>query len=214
MALTRTQAVSANTTTATITTPTVNDLILVFAYNANSATAPSAANLYTDSGSATVGTTAARVGFKLSAGTETNCGTWTNATNVVCHVYRGYDLDASLNVAGGLVPFTTNAGSTSISFPTYAGITPSGNDWIVAFAAANSATSGFASNTTGGTVLTHTTNQITIGGWDTNAGVASYSTTSLTIVTSSPWISTVFNMTALIVVPDLIQQPLVPAGRR
>ena len=125
-------------------------------------------------------------------------------------------MDASINASNitGALPFTTNAGSTSISFPTYAGITPSGNDWIVAFAAAKSATSGFASNTTGGTVLTHTTNQITIGGWDTNAGVASYSTTSLTIVTSSAWISTVFNMTPLIVVPDLIQQPLVPAGRR
>src|SRR4029450_2773237 len=88
-AVSRTQAVSANADNATITSTANGDLIIVFAYNGSAAAAPSLASGFTslDSGIAT--SQGMIIGYKVSSGGDTSTGTWTSATQVVCHVYAG-----------------------------------------------------------------------------------------------------------------------------
>jgi len=211
MPISRVQNVSANASSATLSSTTANDLIVVFAYNNASTTAPTLVSGYTSLDTQGPGGSAngCRLAYKLSGGGETTTGTWTTATNVVAHVYRGQITSGAggANGIGFLAAATGNSAIFSWTGTTL-GVTD-GSSWVAGFGGAKSATAGVNGNSTGGTVLTNATAQTIITGKDTNAGVASFSTTTLTFTTSSRWITEAVEIkNAPAPTPDLILQPL------
>lgn len=183
-AISRTQAVSADSNTVTITSTSANDVIIVFAYNGSSATIPTLDGAFTNLDSQTGTSQGFRSGYKVSAGGDTSCGTWTNATQVICHVYAGTSTSAPF------VNSTKTAGNSATL--TYTGFTMSVTNntaWIVGFGGARSATAGMNGNTTGGTVLTNRTSKTTANGLDTGATTSTFSSTTLTVTTSGRWLT-------------------------
>ena len=177
MAISRTQQVSANAATATITAAQAGDLILVFAYSTTT-TVPSLPSGYTNLQGGAGTQQAYRCGYKLAAGGETNCGTWTNATNVACHVYRGVDQTTPVSA-----PAAATAGNSATL--SYAGLTYSANSFVVGFGANKAATAGMGGFMSGGPpVLSVRTNQTTINGCDVgpqaSGGTGTASTLSVT----------------------------------
>lgn len=182
-AIARKQATSANANTVAITSTTAGDVILVFAHRAGSTTAPSlpAGGGYTSLASTSVGTSSARLGYKISAGGDTSIGTWTNATQVVTIIYSGLNQTTPVTLNGNAI--AAAAATTTLPFNTFTnGMTAAGTSWVAGFGAAQSATAGMNSNTTH---LTSRTNLTTACGLDSGAAQASWSTESFTFTTSS-----------------------------
>lgn len=120
----------------TITIPAghqLGDILLIFAFRDGSATNPTVPAGWNVITNTTDGTTCSvSIGWKLATSGAETSGTWTNATGLMCHVYRGAD---------PVTPFGTlvaNAGTTSPS--TYGstigvGLDRMDNQWFVAFQA-------------------------------------------------------------------------------
>lgn len=185
MAIARTQAVSANANTATLTSTAANDCILVFAYNNASTTIPSLPANYTSLSTNSATGNACRIGYRVSPGAETNCGTWTNATNVACMVYTGCNL---------VTPFlNTTTGAGNGATLTYTGFTmsdTSGRDVIAGFGGAKAATAGMGGILTGGPpTLAVRTNQTIINGVDSAGGVTSFTSNTLSVTGSGRWLT-------------------------
>jgi hypothetical protein len=178
VAISRTQAVSATANNVAIASCAAGDIIVVWSYFAGTATIPTLAAGFTNI-VATAGTQqAARLAYKVAVGGETSSGTWTNATQVVCMVYRGAS-------GFGATPTIAAANSTSISMPAVTLQDTSGGSVILGFAGAASATAGMNSNPTGGTVaLTNRANQVKAAGLDSAATAANYTAQTLTVTTS------------------------------
>jgi len=184
-AITRIQAVSANANNVAITSTTNGDLIIVFAYFAGTATIPSLAAGFTNIQSSAGVSQAMRIGYKISAGADTSSGTWTNATQVVCHVYRGTAASAAA------IGATTAVGAGNSVTLSYAALTlqnTSGTSWVAAFGGASSATAGMNGTPTGTAPnLGNRTNQTLCNGLDTGAGATSFTAQTLTVTTSGRW---------------------------
>lgn len=158
--ITRIQQNSATTNVATITTPNVHDLILVFAFNGSTTTVPTSPAGYTG---VTNGTGANACGYKaawkFSNGTETNTGTWTNATAIAVIVYRNVAAIGGNNQLNGATATITYGAVTFLGM----------NSWVAGFA--GNITSAAAVAPTGMTLVT---NVPTVVGSDTEAPVASW----------------------------------------
>ena len=186
MAISRTQAASANSTSVSITTPTKGDLILVFAYRAASAIPPTVATGYNTIVSGGANTNSEIVGWKIAAGTETTSGTWTNASSVECLVYRG--VNQALPIGASI----DNGGSSATL--SYTGITlqvTDGTSWVVGFA--GNRTSLVNTAPTGMTSETH---QTTVIASDTNAGATSWSTQTVAGNSNTGWRTVVIEIVA------------------
>ena len=178
MAISNVQAASANASSVAISTPNAGDLILVMAYNDAAATAPTLLAGYTSITSTTSTLEGAILAFKIAVGNETSTGTWTNATNIVCIVYRG---------TAGIGNFGTAAvgNSASIGYPTLTLKNAHGSSWVAGFAGAKGATAGM--NGTASPLTSNRTSQTTVNGLDTNGGVTSFAGATLTVTTSGRW---------------------------
>lgn len=168
--------------------PTAGDTIIVFAHRDGSTTAPTIPTASLTSPAATVSTYAllstgsgntnsARVGVRISDGTETTTGSWTNATSIAAVIYRGANVAPFGNFATG------GAASTSIAYNTFTLDVTTGSSWVVGFAAHRTATN-VTSAPTNMTLVTSATDIVVS---DTNAGVSSWSTQSSTVNASSGW---------------------------
>ena len=175
------QAASANTNVVSITAPVTGDLILVLSYKNGNTSAPTLATGYTSITTKAGTLSAARLGFKVSVRSETDCGTWTGATNIVCLVYRGVNTGALTNVAS-----STSSGLT-ISYPTLTLNVTSGTSWVVGTAGDLAALTGM--NGTTAALTANRTNQTTVNGLDTNGGVTSFAAQSLVVTGSGSWIA-------------------------
>jgi hypothetical protein len=178
MAISRISSAAAQTSSATITTPTAGDVILVFAHRDGSTTAPTLPAGYTTIITGNSNTNSERVGFKYSDGTETTSGTWTNATSVAVGVYRGCDPQ----VPYGAV-LDNGGASTTPATSTLTMQAADGTSWVVAFAAHRTATNLNQSLAN----LTLVTSATDIGISDSNAGVSSYTGGSITVNANSGW---------------------------
>lgn len=179
--ITRTQAVSANANNVAITSTSAGDYILVFAYFAGTATQPSLPSGFTNLTTQLGTGQACRVGFKVSPGGDTSSNVWTNATQVVCHVYRGV-------LAAGAVG-TINAGnSASLGWLTLTPQVTDGSSWVVGFGGATSATAGMNGNPTGTAPnLVNRTNVTVANGLDTGAGASSFAAQTLVVTGTGRW---------------------------
>jgi hypothetical protein len=195
----RTDARTGTASSLTLTSTNVNDLIIVFAYNGGSTTIPSLVSGYTSIDTQSSVSNACRIAYKLSPGGETSTGTWTNATDMHAHVYSGHDINNPPSLAAA-----TLGNSAVLSF---AGATVhSKNDWVAGFAGAISSASGMNADTTGGTVLIHTTTSaLRKQGFDTNAVAGGNTTAStLTVTGTGRWITEVVIIKAILSAGSLI----------
>ena len=101
------------TTSATLPTFTAGDLAVVWAYRDGSTTAPTLPAGWTNINSSGANTNSARIGYRILVGGDTTTGTWTNATEVLVHVYRGHGVTAQLAPNSAM----TSGSSTTVSYP-------------------------------------------------------------------------------------------------
>ncbi len=183
MAIVFRSAASANSSSVSITTPTSGDVILVMAYNNASTTIPTLASGYTSVDTQAPGgsSNAARLAWKISDGTETTSGTWTNATQVVVLIYGG----VKSSPVGAFLASTGN--SASLSYATLTLNVTSGSSWVAGVGAAKGATAGMNGTTTA--LTSSRTNVTTANGLDTNAGVTSFAAQTLSVTGSGRWIT-------------------------
>ena len=169
---------------ATVTIPAhqVGDLILIFAYRDGSNTAPT---IPTAGGTVptwtTIGSTGANTNssaFVRTTATATNhtSGTFTNATELICLVYRGATVGAS---AGG-----SGSATTSIAYPALTLQRTNNTSWVVGVAGHRTATNVELAPT-------GMTNRTSIGteaaGHDTNGTVSSWTQQTVTVNASSAY---------------------------
>lgn len=173
---------SANANTVNITTPAVNDIILCFAFNNATTTIPTLPAGYTSISTSTTTGAAERIGYKLSAGSETNSGVWTNGTNIACNIYRGIDTTTPI---GNHTPTAGNSAILTYGAITYA--VSDGSSLGTGFGGAKSATAGM--NGTTAALTTNRTNQTTINGLDTTSGGTALASSTLTVTTSGRWLT-------------------------
>lgn len=181
----------AGTTSFTFSATATNDLKVIFAYRSGSTTAPSLPAGWTtiSTGStATGGTTGSfRIGCNVSSSSsDTGSGTWTNATNIAGASYSGTAVNATgnCNISGIGTTGTSNAKTSTTA--SYGAITlQDSNSWVIGFLGDSAASLCTPSG------MTNVTSSGDADISDTNANVASWSTTTCS-VSSSTW------MTALV----------------
>jgi len=181
------QGEATGTNTATLPAHQAGDLILCFAYRDGNNTAPTVPGGvgWSTVGSAAGGNTNSSVLVrKVAAGSSETVGTFTNATSVVCLVYRGVNQSSPV---GGQAD--TGAQSSTITYPALTMTVTDDTSWVAGFAGHRSA------NVTIETAPSGMTNRTSVSdatdeaaGHDTNGGVSSWSAqTSSVNGTSSGW---------------------------
>lgn len=167
-------------TTVTIPAHSLGDLILLFAYRDGNQTPPAAPaaggtvptwNLIGSSGA---NSNASNFRYAIGTGITTS-GTWTNATEIVCLVYRGVILPGAS--AGG-----SGTATTTISYPALTLQRTNGSSWVVGVAGHRTANnveiapSGMINRIATGTEA---------AGHDTNGVVTSWTLQNVTVNASS-----------------------------
>lgn len=152
------------------------DMIIFFAFRDGSNVIPSLPAGYTSIRTATGTNVGARIGYKIATSAAESSPTWTNATDLVCHVYRG--------AAGPAATATATAASATVNYPALSLYGKSGTSWVVGFVGHQS------TNDTMGTAPSGMTNRENLAGTtadaaghDTNGSVGSWSNTN--VVTSA-----------------------------
>lgn len=124
----------------TVTIPVghqAGDIIFIFAFNSGAATNPSLPAGWTSLGTNNNNSVGGRIGYKIAQSASETSGTWTNATQLVCAVYRNQSTNKnpiatlSANAAGN-----ANLNTTVL----YQALVPMqcGTSWVIAFAAIKS----------------------------------------------------------------------------
>jgi hypothetical protein len=169
---------------ATVTIPAhqVGDMILIFAFRDGSTTAPTTPTAggtvptWTLISSTGANNCSANFRYAVATATTTTSGTWTNATEIICLVYRGAKL---VGVNGA-----ANGASTIISYPALTLQRTEGSSWVVGCAGHRTATNVELAPT-------GMTNRTFIGteaaGHDTNGGVSSWVLRTVTVNANSGW---------------------------
>lgn len=186
---------STGTTTATIPTHQAGDLMIIWAFRSGSNSTPTVPTGWTSIKTNVTNSAGAVAAWKIAVSSTDTSGTWTNATGLVCMVYRGTNQTAPI---GGSA--TNTAASTTVNYPALTMTVTNGSSWVVGVAAHRS------TNTTIETPPTGMTNRADlvggsdeVVGHDTNGGVSSWSSTNVSVGgTSSGWASVTFELVALV----------------
>jgi hypothetical protein len=178
---------SAQAASVAIGTHISGDIIVLFCHRDGSTTAPTLPGGYTSIANSGANTTSARIGYKIADGTETTTGTCANATSVAYEILRGQDTSPiGGNAAGG-------ASSSSIAYNTVTMTRSDGTSWVLGFAGHRTATN-VGQNPAGMSLRTSASD---IAASDTNGGVSSWSTQSVTVNQTSGWRSYTVEILAL-----------------
>lgn len=128
MAITRIGAAGANATTITIPVGhQTGDLIVMFSYNGASLTIPSIPTGWTNLNSVGSSTQGFRWAYKLAISSSDTSGTWTNATDLACAVYR--NISTVTPPSSPIGPYNTGTSTTVM----YLSLTPvsHGGSWLI-----------------------------------------------------------------------------------
>lgn len=180
MAISRISAHSAQAASVSITTPTIGDLILVFAHRDGSTTAPSLPAGFTNIASGGANTNSARIGYKISTGTETSTGTWTNATSVCAGIYRG--CDPNTPIGGWTAQGGTVANGANMTYPALTMFRTDNSSWAVGLGAGRAVTD-CGTNAPSGMGTRSSATDVAI--FDTNATVTSWSAQTATVTATA-----------------------------
>lgn len=130
--ISRISSASAEANSVTLGTHAKGDVIIICAVRDGSTTNPTIPAGWTNITNTSDGTLMSiSVGWKIATSAADVSGTWTNATGVMCHVYRGAD---QIKPFGAI---TFNASSaTTVTYGATTGATKvrMNNQWMVAFA--------------------------------------------------------------------------------
>lgn len=190
MAISFISASTGNNTNSIASMPShqAGDLLIIFACRDGNNTAPSLpagwTNVLNTAGTSTIG---ARTGYKIAASGAETSGTWTNATSVVCVVYRGADIEEGPIGGSGV----TSSTGTSVTYPTLTMLEGGGTSWVAGFAGHRSVNTSLETPPSGMSLrednIDATDEAVS---HDTNGGVSSWSNTAVSVGgTSSGWIS-------------------------
>lgn len=172
------------TTSATLPAHQAGDLIVIWAYNETNNTIPTLVGGYTGILSGGASNNAANSGYKVAASDSETSGTWTNATSLIAHVYRGVDQVTPVGASA-----QTNALGTLVTYPTITLQQQDNTSWVAAFAGIKPTNSTLETPPTGmvnrSTVVDATDEA---AGHDTNGAVNSWPSTDVEVGgTSSAW---------------------------
>jgi hypothetical protein len=187
------------------------DVAVIFAFRTGSTTNPTIPAGWTNLTNTTDGTSCCvSVGWRRLVSTDSASGTWTNATQLVCLVYRGCEPFLA-NPTGGKAG--TAGTTTTQTFPTVTMTRGDGTSWVVGCIGVVSTTNDIEVAPAGMTNradLVGTTTEV--AGHDTNGGVASWSSTNRTANGAANWVSYVVELLAMPVQApnDVVAAPLAP----
>lgn len=154
----------------TLGTHASGDILIICAWREGNSTPPSLPSGWTDIVSGGSADISSRAGYKVASSSSDSSGTWTNAESLVAHVYRGQD-----STPIGADANTVDAGFTL----TYTDLTlddGGGTSWVIGFGGHGFGTSGTLDAPSGMTLRVEVTaGAQTVSGFDTNAGVTSWS---------------------------------------
>ena len=186
---------SSGTTSLTFPAHVADDLLVIWAQVDGSATAPTLPAGWTSLGTVASGTLGVRVGYRIATAPGTASGTWTTATTVIGHVYRGVDIAGPIG-ASALFPCTS--AQTQV-YPALT-LTDPGNSWVALFGGHRSIDTALQTPPTGSTLRINALDATDhAASFDTAGSVASWSPQSVSIGGAS---TTARNATASI---ELIQ---------
>lgn len=173
------------TTSVTIPTHQAGDLIVIAAFRDGSNTAPSLPAGWVNLGNpAGANTCSMRLAYRIATNGSTTSGTWTNATSVVCLVYRGVNQDFPIGDVAA-----ASGSSTSVSYPALTMVNTGGSSWVAGFSGHRSTNTSLENAPTGMTNRANVNDATDeASGHDTNGGVASWSAQNVSVGgTSSGW---------------------------
>jgi hypothetical protein len=185
-------------TTSITTMPThqAGDLIIIFAYRAGSTSAPTVptgsgytSKLTNTAAEVVNAAQAAVVGFKIAASGSETSGTWTNASRIVCHVYRGVDQTTPLG-GSSTYDIGNNGNGTTLTYEALTMQITNGTSWLVAFAG-SIGTSGTGTDDPPGAMVNRSTlaSSNYVAGHDTNGGVSSWSRKTKALGANTDWMT-------------------------
>jgi hypothetical protein len=182
VSITRIGSATASATTVTIPAHQAGDLILIWAFRGGSTTVPTIPQGWVEVNRETESTATTCAGilcYRIANGSSDTSGTWTNASELICAVYRpstGYTIRIGQTAVN---KSTTN----TINYPALSPMADSGgNSWVVGAVGASNLTQTLT------TAFTGMTNVTSVSGasyqaafFDTNAGVTSWPSTNQTV---------------------------------
>lgn len=186
-------------TTSITTMPThqAGDLIIIFAYRAGSTSAPTVpsglgytSKITGSSASVVNAAQAAVVGFKLAASSSETSGTWTGASRIVCHVYRGVDQSTPLGTSS-TYDIGNNGNETTLTYEACTLQITNGTSWVVAFAG-SIGTTGTGTDDPPEAMVNRSTlaSSNYVAGHDTNGGLsANWSRTTKALGANTDWMT-------------------------
>ena len=193
---------SSNAATCTPTATVSGEVGIVLATRSGSTTAPTCPSGWTCpagwTSSGGSGSTAIswRAGCKKFTTTNDTSGSWTNAGNVVLQSYSGSNVGnvATCDLTFGGTSFTS-AASATLTYTTITMTHTDSSSWVIALGGSRTATNvNQAPTGTTGRTASGTTDMV--AGNDTNGGVASWSTQTITVNASTRNIGAVFELLA------------------
>lgn len=168
---------TASATTVTPPTHQAGDIIIIFAFRRGSTTPPSLPAGWTSVLAKSGSTVSGRLGYLIATGTNDSSGTWTNATELTCHIYR----PPSGFTAGIGASASNSATINTVNYPGLTLVHSSGTSWVAGFIGTDSPTQTIATAPTG---MTNESSLVgsnaAIAGHDTEGGVTSWPSTNVT----------------------------------
>lgn len=149
------------------------DIAIVFSYRDGSNTAPSLPGTFNNIVTGGANTNSSRSGFRILQTGDTSVGTWTNATSVICLVYRANN--------GGIPSIGASArgsgAATTITYPTLTLQVSDGSSWVIRFAGHRSTNVAIETVPSGGYTYRGATSDATdeAAAFDSNGGKTSVS---------------------------------------
>lgn len=176
---------------ATVTIPAhqVGDLILIFAYRDGSNTPPTTPTAggtvptWVSIGSTGANTNSSSLFRFTATATTTTSGTWTGATELICVVYRGATVGASIGGSG--------AATTTVNYPALTLQRTGNSSWVAAFAGHRTATN---VDLAPGTMVNRAFAGTEAAGHDSNGTRTTWASTNVTVNASSAYRSWVVEL--------------------
>jgi hypothetical protein len=212
MAITRIGASAGDGTTITIPVGhQAGDLLVIFAFR-SATTSPTTPAGWTAVTGLSSGASAFRLGWKLAISNADTSGTWTSATGLVCHVYRGVTTSQTPIVIGT----SSTATGTTVTYGTDTLKNP-GTSWVVGMAATKTTTSTIETAPTNMTnASTAVGATVEYAGHDTNGaytlGQGTWPSTNVSVGVSAEWRSATFEILAEQGLNNNYQSVKVPDG--
>lgn len=116
------------------------NILIMWAFNNTSTTGPSIPAGWTSVGVNAGTLCASTIAYKVAASGAETSGTWTNATDLECHVYSGQAAVTPVVNQGA-----QTGSSASISYSGVVTLASSGNEWIIRFCGITSNNAGVSS---------------------------------------------------------------------